>query len=143
MAVTTWNTAPDYDEWGPDTWWGCDDWIQWHKLLKEHFGQQGANDLWNYAFAKSGQGSGNLDCRTFNSVFRKYVKDNNLDPYANAGILAPVLQGAGTAQDVVSGTLKGVSGFFTENKVKTIFNVALIGVVILGGVYIYKAYKKP
>ena len=35
MAVTTWNTVPNYDEWGSDTYWSCEDWIQYHKLLKQ------------------------------------------------------------------------------------------------------------
>ena len=39
MAVTTWNTAPNYDEWGSDSYWSCADWVQWHKLLKEKFGK--------------------------------------------------------------------------------------------------------
>ena len=142
MAVKTWNTAPDYDEWGNDTWWACEDWTQWHKLLKAHFGQETANDIWNYAFAQSGNLSGNLNCRTFNSSFRKYVNNNKLDPFANAGIFAPVLQGVGTSQDVVGSTLKGVSNFFTDNKVKTALNVALIAGVVLAGAYVYKRFKK-
>jgi hypothetical protein len=52
MAVTTWNTVPDYDEWGRDTYWNADDWITWHKLLKQHFGQDRANIIWNYAYAQ-------------------------------------------------------------------------------------------
>jgi hypothetical protein len=39
MSVTTWNNAPDYDQWGNDTQWDCNDWILYHKLLKAKFGQ--------------------------------------------------------------------------------------------------------
>ena len=142
MAVTTWNTAPDYDEWGNDTWWSCAEWIQWHWQLKKHFGQQTANDIWNYAFAQSGNLSGNLNCRTFNSDFRKYVLANKLDPFANAGVFAPVLQGVGTSQDVVSSALKGVSSFVSDNKIKNVLNIALIVGVVFGGAYLYKIYKR-
>lgn len=142
MAVKTWNIAPDYDEWGNDTWWSCEDWIQWHKLLKAHFGQQTANDIWNYAFSQSGNLSGNLNCRTFNSAFRKYVLENKLDPYANAGVFSPVLQGVGTGQDLISSTFKGVSSFFTESKVKTALNILLIGGALVGAAYVYKSFKK-
>ena len=76
MAVTTWNTAPDYDNWGSDTSWSCNDWILWHQYLKPKFGQAKANFIWNYAFSQSGTLSKNLDCRTFNSTFREYVKAN-------------------------------------------------------------------
>jgi hypothetical protein len=142
MAVTTWNIAPDYDEWGFDTWWSCEDWIQWHGQLKKHFGQKTANDIWNYSFSKSGALSGNLDCRTLNTNFRKYVLENKLDPYANAGVLSPVLQGIGTGQDIVTGTLKGVSSFFTENKIKTILNIGMVVGVVIAGAYVYKSFKK-
>ena len=64
MSVTTWNTAPDYDQWGSDTSWSCNDWILWHKFLKEKFGKSKANFMWDYAFSQSGSLSSNLDCRT-------------------------------------------------------------------------------
>jgi hypothetical protein len=142
MAVINWNSVPDYDQWGVDSFWNCEDWITWHKKLLEHFGQQTAKDLWDYAYAKSGNFSSNLDCRTFNSTFRAYVNKNGLSPYANAGVLAPVLSTYGTATDILGGTLSGVSSFFTGDKIKTIMNILLIGGVIYGGVYIYKSVKK-
>lgn len=142
MAVTTWNTAPDYDQWGIDTYWSCNDWILWHKLLKEKFGQNKANFMWDYSFAQSKSLSSNLDCRTFNSSFRDYVKNNSLNPFANAGVFTPVLQGAGTIQDVTGGLLGGVSSFFTSNNIKNIFNVLLVGGVVVGGLYAYRTFKK-
>lgn len=142
MPTINWNSVPDYDEWGVDNYWTCEDWIIWHQKLSNHFGDKIANDIWNYSYAQSGQFSSNLNCRTFNSQFRKYVLEKKLDPYANAGILAPVLQGFGTGQDVISGTFKGVSSFFTQSKVKTVLNIALIVGVVLAGAYAYKAFKK-
>lgn len=142
MSVTTWNTAPDYDQWGSDTSWTCSDWILWHKLLKEKFGKSKANFIWDYAFSLSGSLSSNLDCRTFNSSFRNYVKENSLNPYANAGIFSPVLQGAGTIQDVSGNLLSGVSSFFSGNNIKNILNIVAIGAVVVGGVYAYRTFKK-
>jgi hypothetical protein len=153
MAVINWNTVPDYDEWGVDTWWKCQDWIMWHKRLVEHFNKEIAKDLWNYAFAKSGNLSGNLDCRTFNTTFRKYVKDNDLSPFEGAGIFTPILEGYGTASDIVVGGLDTVSNvssgvFGGINSVlggdafkKTISIVAIVGGIV-GVAYVYKAFKK-
>jgi hypothetical protein len=153
MAVINWNTAPDYDEWGSDSWWDCQDWIMYHKKLVEHFGKATAKDIWNYAFAKSQSFSANLDCRTFNSTFRKYFKDNDLSPYANAGILTPILQGYGTASEILEGGLNTTSnvasGVFNtiesvlggDNLKKTI-NVVLIVGGIIGVAYVYKSFKK-
>lgn len=153
MAVINWNTAPDYDEWGSDSWWDCQDWIMWHKRLVEHFNKPTAKDIWNYAYAKSGSFSGNLDCRTFNNDFRKYVSTNGLSPYEGAGIFTPILQGYGTASDVVSGGLDTVSSvssgvfggissvFGGEGFKKTVSVIAIVGGVI-GIAYVYKAFKK-
>ena len=142
MSVTTWNTAPDYDQWGSDTSWSCNDWILWHKFLKEKFGENKAKFMWEYAFSQSGNLSSNLDCRTFNSTFRTYVKNNGLNPFANAGIFTPVLQGAGTIQDVVGGSLSGITSFFSGNNIKNILNIVAVGAVVLGGLYAYKTLKK-
>lgn len=142
MAVTTWNTAPDYDEWGVDNFWNCNDWITWHGKLATHFGEKNAKDIWDYAYSESGGLSSNLDCRTFNSAFRAYVNKNGLSPYATAGIFAPILQTYGTAGDVLSGALSGVSSIFAGNNFKKILNIALIGGFIFGGVYIYKSIKR-
>jgi hypothetical protein len=153
MAVINWNTAPDYDEWGSDTWWDCQDWIMWHKKLVEHFNKQTANDIWNYAFAKSGSLSGNLDCRTFNTSFRNYVQENDLSPYDGAGIFTPILQGYGTASDVVSGGLDtvsnvssgvfgGISSILGGDAFKKTFSIVAIVGGIIAIAYVYKAFKK-
>jgi hypothetical protein len=152
MAVINWNTAPDYDEWGNDTWWNCQDWIMWHKKLVEHFNKPTANDIWNYAFAQSGNLSGNLNCRTFNSAFRTYVKNNGLNPFENAGIFEPVLQGGGKIQDltgnainttgnVASGILGTVDSIFGGNNLKKTINIVLIVGGIIGVAYVYKSFK--
>lgn len=153
MAVINWNTVPDYDEWGVDTWWSCQDWILWHKKLVEHFNKPTANDIWNYAFSKSASLSGNLDCRTLNSDFRQYVKQNNLLPYLGAGVFTPILQGYGTASDVVVGGLNtasnvtsGAFGFidsiFGGKNLKKTMSIVLIAGGVIGIAYVYKAFKK-
>ena len=153
MSVTTWNTAPDYDQWGSDTWWNCNDWILWHKLLKEKFGQNKANFIWDYSFSQSGNLSGNLNCRTFDSSFRTYVKNNGLNPFANAGIFAPVLKGTGTIQDVTgtaidttgnvaSGILGSVDSLLGGSNFKKTISIVLIVGGVLGLAYVYKSFKK-
>jgi hypothetical protein len=142
MAQIKWDTVPDYDQWGVDSFWNCEDWIMYHKKLAEHFGKETAKELWNYAYAKSGSLSSNLDCRTFNSSFRDYVNKNGLSPYSNAGIFAPILSTYGTASDVLSSALSGVSSVFQSDNVKKIINIILIGSVVFGGVYVYKSVKK-
>ena len=89
----------------------------------------------------------------FNSAFRKYVSENGLSPYENAGIVAPVLQGYGTAGDIVSGALgatsnvsKGlfgsISSLFGGNGFKNTISIALIAGGVYGITYVYKTFKK-
>ena len=148
MAQINWNTVPDYDEWGYDTYWSCDDWITWHQRLVEHFGEATATDIWNYAFAQSTNLSSNLDCNSLNATFRAYVKAHNLKPNNDL-----VTQAVGTAVDVTSGVLdttsnvaSGVLGtvnsiFGGTNLKKTIDIILIVGGV-LGIAYVYRAFKK-
>ena len=144
--VTTWDIAPDYDKWGSDTYWDCDNWIQWHQQLKKRFGSEKANAIWNYAFAQQGMFQSALNCRTFNTKFRQYVVQEKLDPYANVGAMKIILQplGAGvdvvsSASDTVSGVSQGISSFFQSGTVKTLLFVALFGTI---GYFGYKFYKE-
>jgi hypothetical protein len=153
MATITWDSAPDYDEWGSDAYWNCQDWITWHRKLVEHFNAETANQIWNYAYALSGNLSSNLNCRTFNASFRDYVKKNDLKPYDNAGIFSPVLQGYGTATDITSNALDSASNiasgvfdtaesFLGGTNLKRTINVVLIVGGVLGIAYVYKSFKK-
>ena len=141
MAIT-WQSVPDYDvfDFGlfEDTSWNCDQWVEYHKALKSHFGAERAKFIWEKAFfqgaydwnAKSGQ----LDCRTFNSAFRSYAKKEELDTYSSAGIFAPILNAVGATKDLASVLTNVVSG--RSGKVILYSAIAVVGAVAL-----FKAYK--
>ena len=142
--VTTWNIVPDYDEWGWDDWWNCDDWVTWHKQLKAHFGEERARLIWNYAYAQGTQGAGHLSCRTFDSGFRAYARENNLDTYASITIplLPEVLNLSGSLFDLVNGvseTVSEVAGVFGNNKVirVAVYTLLFGGIAYLG----YRGYQ--
>jgi len=153
MKAITWDSIPDYDTWGIDEYWSCDQWILWHKSLISHFGKSTANQIWDYAYSKSGNFSKNLDCRTFNAVFRKYVKDNNLQPYSSAGVLSPILQGYGAGSDIIvgavnttsnvaKGLLETISSVFTGNTIKVISTIAIVVGGTVAIAYAYKSFKQ-
>lgn len=139
MAVTTWDNAPNYDEWGSDSYWSCADWVQWHKLLKAKFGKEKANAIWNYAYSEGTQGAAHWNCRTGDTSFRKYVTQEGLNPYESAGILSPVLKVIGGGVDLISGTGDFVS--VIGKNLKYIAYVALAGTVIYIGLKVYKSTK--
>lgn len=139
MAVTTWNTAPNYDEWGSDSFWSCADWIQWHKLLKEKFGQEKAKGLWEYAYSQGTAFAAHSNCRTTDSAFRLYVAKEGLNPYASAGVLSPVLKVLGGGFDILSGTGDFLSSL--GRNFKYIGYIGVAGVIIYVGLKIYKSTK--
>ncbi len=103
------------------------------------------NKIDNYVlkpYSKSGNLSSNLDCRTFNSAFRNYARDNGLDTYANAGIFTPIFEGYGAIADASSGLLGGVGSFFNPKTIKTILTIVVVGAVGFGGLYAYRTLKK-
>ena len=149
MAVTTWNIVPDYDQWGKDTYWDCAEWIAWHKRLKEHFGSERANLIWNYAYAQGTLFASHLDCRTTNSAFRSYARQENLDTYASVKIpiIPQILNITGSGiellddtSNVVSSVGDGIASFFGGNGkvIKTIlFGTLAVAIGYLG----YRGYE--
>lgn len=148
MAIINWNSVPDYDEWGYDNFWSCDDWITWHKKLVLHFGEATATEIWNYAFKQTTNLSSNLNCSSFNSAFRDYAKKHDLKPNKDIatqifGTVTDVTTGAlDTTSEVASGVFGTVQSFFGGANLKRTINVVLIVGGVLGVAYVYKAFKK-
>lgn len=135
MIVSTWNIVPDYDEWGSDTYWDCDHWIQWHKQLKSKFGSDRAKYIWEYAYEQGSSFSKHWDCRTFDSTFRKYIAQEGLDPYKSTP-LDILLRPIGIGSDIVGGVTSTLEGL--GRNTKTILTIGLaLGVVYFG----YKTFK--
>lgn len=148
MPVINWNSAPNYDEWGIDDFWSCNDWILWHQKLAQHFGESTATEIWNYAFAQSTNLSSNLDCGSIDASFISYVKQHNLNPNSNLltdvmGTTTEVLSGAlDTTSNVASGVFGTVNSVFGGGNFKKTLNIVLIVGGVLGVAYIYRTFKK-
>jgi hypothetical protein len=81
--------TPRYDGWGPDSPWGCDDWIAYHRHLVTKLGEAEADRLWADAWlaglSRAGGGRGTargsgwvfdsvpVHCRTTHTGFHDYV----------------------------------------------------------------------
>lgn len=148
MAVTKWNSVPDYDEWGKDSFWSCGDWVQWHKLLKEHFGSDKARYIWNYAYKQGTAFASHGNCRTFDSDFRAYASKNNLDIMEGTGFFAPILNIFGGALDFVDGIGDSISNIGqgigkAGNVVKILIPVSLVGVGVYFGIRAYQNLRNP
>jgi hypothetical protein len=109
------NSTPDYDGWGPDSWWTAQDWLTWHRSLKARFGLDEANARFINAWQKQGIGASPLDARSFDTSFRDYAKANGFYDglYYGLGAIAKPL---GTGTDVVTGITEGISTTATLTK---------------------------
>jgi hypothetical protein len=142
MAVTTWNIAPDYDEWGYDTWWSCEDWVMWHQELKKHFGDDKARKIWEYAFNRSGNLSGNLSCVDFNKRFREYQDANNLKTNVFLeGVMGDVIDIPSNVIDFASDAVSNTADFFSGSTTKRILTITLVVGSVVALAYAYKAFK--
>lgn len=144
-AITS-SSSPDYDDWGWDDYWSCEDWVEWHKKLKEAFGKDVANYKFIAAFQKQTFGAAGYECRTFNAAFRQYARDNDFYEalFQGIGILAQPIGWAidllGNVGEVVTDTTEAASN--VSNTLKKLLPLLLfllfIGIVIYG----YQKYIK-
>jgi hypothetical protein len=129
------DSKPDYDGWGPDSWWTSNDWMTWHRSLKARFGLDDANVRFVNAWQQQGALSAPLDARSFDTNFRDYAKANGFFDalYYGLGALAKPI---GTTTDVITGVTQGVS---------TVANLAkyAIPVAALAFAYLFFMSKAP
>lgn len=104
--ATAWDSVPDYDKWGPDTSWGCVEWEQWYYALKDHFNEDTAKYIWSYAWDKQTIGASALDCRSFNSEFRSFLRKNDLMDAAGGNILGAGYDIFKGLESITTGTVK-------------------------------------
>lgn len=135
MATITADSVPDYDAWGPDDYWSCSDWIQWHRELVKRYGKEQANVIWISAADKTSFGGHEEFCR-YDSSFANYFKQNGIDV---GNILSHI---ANTGSNVVEniGDAAGTTTKILKWLIPTAIVLAVIGVFIYFGNK-YKIFK--
>lgn len=106
----TWDSKPDYDGWGWDSYWSCLDWQKWFIALKNHYGQKQAKQIWLTAADKV-DGFEHFNWCRYNSSFVAFLKENDLmeitnviSRSANAG--TSIVDGAGSLLDFLGKNIK-------------------------------------
>lgn len=128
-----------------DTVWNCNDWMTWHKSMTKYFGVSKANSVFMGHWENLATGSSAIDCRTFNTSFRDYMRKVGLldSLYSGLGVVAKPL---GAGSDVLTGVVKGVSGVGkgvgNAGKVASVLlPLLLIIAVVFLSLYLYKKSK--
>ena len=144
------DSTPDYDDWGVDDYWGPDEWIQWHKLMKAKYGADDANKRFIIAYQDAGFGAVSFDWRTFNDNFKQYAKDNGFFDALYDGIGGLIGRGAGlldttvetgtkTATTVIESAGSTISTL--AKSAKWVIPAVVIVVIIIAGVIFYRNAK--
>lgn len=129
MPTITAESVPDYDAWGPDDYWSCNDWTTWHDALKRKFGKDVANKMWLEAFEKQDSFEHAINFCKYDGAFNSYVRAQGLD--AASWWLPNILNDTTTvvenAGDAVVNTSKAVKWI-----IPSLVIAAAIGVLIYG-----------
>lgn len=161
--IIPFDAKPDYDDWGPDSFWDLGTWIGWHRGLVKKYGRTLdkpggypiADKIWLDAWTKQGTGASPTLAivqparfKTETDYIRKFPL---LYQYTNLkkldGMVNPLdvsyngLQGGlGAVNSVVSGTEAAISGVGTGLKVLKYAIPIVLTLAIGTGMYI--AYNK-
>lgn len=140
------DSVPDLDDWGWDSFWGCDEWITWHKAMKRKYGLKNANIRFATEWNKQGFGAHALGCRTIDSDFRQYVRANGLLEivWQSAEGLKYLFQPIGTILETGAAVGGGIAkGLQTTGKsLKYVFPIAIGITVIFAGILGYRYVTK-
>jgi hypothetical protein len=132
------DATPDYDGLGWDSQWSAEDWVAWHRALKERFGQAEANRIWLNAWNGGGIfEEPPIDARSFNAAFKAYARENGFFDalFSGLGVLAKPVSAANDVIDGVTDLSAGVKG--TAKTVGAILPVvALAGLAFLAWRYL-------
>ncbi len=133
--MITASSTPNYDEWGWDDYWNCEDWLQWHRALKAAHGLDAANYTFITAYHQASFGAASFDCRTFNSAFREYARQNGFHDALYLGIGA-IMQPVGDVLET-GGNIIG-SALSASETLKKLIPIMMILAAIILLVYLSK-----
>lgn len=78
-ASITYQSTPDYDGWGFDSYWTCDEWKNWHIALVKQYGLARANELWVEAWNKQDTFEHGKNVCKYNTEFVNYLLSKGID----------------------------------------------------------------
>lgn len=139
-VIITADSTPDYDNLGPDTYWSCEQWIEWHKALKTKYGKEVGDQKWQTAWDKQDSFEHDYNWCKYDGTFNAYVRAENL----NATWWLPnVLNSVGTSVENLGGALTSgtKAAENTANVLKYAVPAIVILVIVIGIVWIFKNAK--
>lgn len=111
--------------------WNCNDWMTWHKANVSKYGKDHANEVFLHYWNDLATGSHAIDCRSFDTNFRSYMK--------SVGLLDSLYSGIGIIAKPIGGATEAVTGV---SKIFSLLPLLIIIVlIVLGAAYLQKRKK--
>ena len=111
--------------------WGCGEWIAWHKALKAAYGLNRANEIFGEAWNEQSIWAGPYNWCKYQGEFTEYLKANGFDRVGS--VLSRTVVNTGQA---VANLAEGVNA--TSQTLKIFLPIAVIGL----GFWAYNEYIK-
>jgi hypothetical protein len=138
------DSVPDYDEWGPDSYWACTDWVKWHKVLKAKYGADDAKSRFGTAWGKRSAFGHELSCSLSDTDFINYFKSEGFTWNTSGSMILSTGQAVKSVAKAVDNVAKA-----TENLTKSASNISkyllyagFVIAVLAAGYIVYHFSKK-
>jgi hypothetical protein len=134
--ATIWNitadSVPVLDEWGWSDYWGVQEWILWHKLLKAKKGKVYADTLFKIYWNKQDIDANPYNWAKYDTDFRNYMEQEGLLSSVT-NVVADVVSAGGSVVSSGAGAVTNIGeGIETTAKVtKYILPVLFIAVLVV------------
>lgn len=125
VAITA-DSTPDFDNWGWDDYWNCNDWMNWHALNVQQYGLQIANQKFTQAWASQDIWMAPYNWCKYHSDFADYFSAQGIDTgWLFSHLLVAAENVGDNVINVVTNTGKGVQMIGTL--IKYALPVAAVG----------------
>ena len=143
-ATITADSTPVLDGWGWGDYWGCADWMQWHKLVKAKYGKDEANARFIDWWGKQDSTASPYNWCKYNSEFANYFAAQGIDV---GWMLSHIVTGASNISDAVVDTAGNISTGVSNassgvSSLGTMLGFLLPVAAIGAAYYGYKTYIK-
>ena len=134
------DSEPDYDGWGPDSYWTCGDWLNWYLANRKRYGREAAKRKFVPAWERNGPLSAAEKCPYDTVMVDTLLRDGiDIRTWVSA-VVNPVVGGgaklAEGAETVVKDTAR------TAKMLGYAVPVLVTGTVAAVGYYVWKNYLK-
>lgn len=136
------DSIPDYDAWGPDEYWGCADWMLWHKANVQKYGREAANAKFIQAWDDQDSFMSPYNWCKYDKDFANYFSQQGIDV---GWLLSNLIVGVENVGDDVIETVENTTDTvaYVSSGFKVVATLTIIGIGIYGfDRWVWPAIKK-